>query len=329
MNMIVTGTVPSAAADVATALRSSDVECDSVRWDERERHDTSGTRGDERRTVIVYRDPRTTVVSQMKDGDPWEALEQWTLQTSALLRRFRKYRRHSVVIPETALWESTDRVLSLLQFDAGTVIFPQDPSLQSVDPMLLLIAGEYVRNSDSASSNWNELVAASDPALVAASPRLEPSVLLQQYQSLRSNDNELSQQLITLKAELQKKTTELGEVASKRAVLDKLIGELESDLTEKDRTCREIQEENDEILLQLHKVQELLEHEYLARDEIVTFALTLEKRYEGVLKSKSWAVMKPIRLLGRGLRRLFRGRRVPRNALPKRPASIAEWIGTS
>lgn len=84
---------------------------------------------------------------------------------------------------------------------------------------------------------------------------------------------------------------------------------------------------------QLAQVQEALERYYLEAkelrddrggssadvDELIGYALHLEREYTKVLRSRTWKVMAPVREAGRIVKSLLRGARVPRNRLPRRP----------
>lgn len=60
------------------------------------------------------------------------------------------------------------------------------------------------------------------------------------------------------------------------------------------------------------------------RDAFIRYAEQLERKYLAVLKSRSWKIMRPYRLMGRLVERLVTGRRSHPNRLPKRPSLKSE-----
>lgn len=106
-----------------------------------------------------------------------------------------------------------------------------------------------------------------------------------------------------------------------------------------EQNIKEIEEENELLLLQLHQVQEELEAYYLEAkdlreqrggassmylDELLTYTVKLEHEYTKLLKSRTWKVMAPVREVSRLVKSLVRGKRVPRNRLPKRPGVMSD-----
>lgn len=99
---------------------------------------------------------------------------------------------------------------------------------------------------------------------------------------------------------------------------------------------KELEEENELLLLQLHQVQEELESYYLEAkelrdgassmdtDELMSYAVMLEHQYSKLLKSRTWKLMAPVREATRLIKSLLRGKRVPRNRLPKRPHVLSD-----
>ena len=59
-------------------------------------------------------------------------------------------------------------------------------------------------------------------------------------------------------------------------------------------------------------------------DELLSYAVKLEYDYIKLLRSRTWKVMAPVREVGRTVKSLLRGKRVPRNRLPKRPSALAD-----
>jgi hypothetical protein len=99
---------------------------------------------------------------------------------------------------------------------------------------------------------------------------------------------------------------------------------------------KELEEENELLLLQLHQVQEELESYYLEAmelrggassmdtDELLSYAVMLEHQYSKLLKSRTWKLMAPVREVMRLVKSILRRKRVPRNRLPKRPGVLAD-----
>lgn len=55
------------------------------------------------------------------------------------------------------------------------------------------------------------------------------------------------------------------------------------------------------------------------RDRLLAYADALELRLKRVLSSRTWRVMEPVRIVGRGLRAILFRRKPVREPLPKRP----------
>jgi hypothetical protein len=104
------------------------------------------------------------------------------------------------------------------------------------------------------------------------------------------------------------------------------------------RPSKELVEENELLLLQLHQVQEELESYYLEAkalrekqgnastadvEDLLSYAIKLEHEYTKLLKSHTWKAMAPVRHLGRIVKGILRGKKVPRNCLPKRPRVLS------
>lgn len=150
-----------------------------------------------------------------------------------------------------------------------------------------------------------------------------------------------------------KLSRELVRLRKRNDELSTANSELEQKNDEQSRTIKEQRERNDELRARVARLNEQVaviptlererdsaasdaaatakklaaaRHEASAAEErhahqhgeFVKYADELEKRYLGVLRSRTWRVMAPVRLVGRILRRL-RGRPASRNRLPKRP----------
>jgi hypothetical protein len=134
-------------------------------------------------------------------------------------------------------------------------------------------------------------------------------------------------------------------VEKKQEVKEKLeekaahLEEIKPECEKQTERIKELEEENELLLLQLHQVQEELESYYLEAkelreqrggasstdmDELLSYAVMLEHQYSKLLKSRTWKLMAPVREATRLIKSMLRGRRVPRNRLPKRPKVLAD-----
>ncbi|PSL00394.1 FkbM family methyltransferase [Haloactinopolyspora alba] len=129
---------------------------------------------------------------------------------------------------------------------------------------------------------------------------------------LKQKNDELSTANDALQQRIDELFTEVGTLREQVSTIRSLEREREEARTAAATAAKQLAETEQ----QAREVEQRLTHE---RDEFVKYADGLQKRYVGVLQSRTWRVMAPARVAGRFVRRL-RGRPAARSKMPKRPA---------
>jgi len=169
------------------------------------------------------------------------------------------------------------------------------------------------------------------------------SVLLEKknLQELVENQSKIDESLDNLKKDFATKESELTTLQKEKDQLSQELSQLKTQKQADPEELNDLKEENELLLLQLHHVQEELESYYLELvdfkangtskngqstftleqdiNSLTTYAAELEKKYKRILRSRTWKVLAPVREVGRLLKSIVRGKRVSRNAFPKRP----------
>ena len=303
-------------------------------------------------TILFHTAPEKAMAVAMEQGvEPTAALHQWGITAAQLLRVHRRNRVRSRVINVDRALSAPSDFLRVCRQHLGLGLaavsesampdVPAGPSRQ--DPVYELIAAQMVAQSDEALDLAREL----DASALPIGQRFEPghADCLRAYEAINTVRGELA-----------------GEREARQAA-EETVQRLENELTEQrnkrdnepearesaESRAQELKQENEEMLAQLHQVQEELEAYFIrSRDEekkrkaaekrlkerdskakeFFQAKKTQQARAEhyrnrlaAVHKSTSWKVTTPLRVI----KRLVTGRplRSRKKPAPKVPANNA------
>lgn len=153
-----------------------------------------------------------------------------------------------------------------------------------------------------------------------------PYKLSRELVRLRKTNEELTRTNDELRAANEGLTKTNDELRARAAETDAKVAKLQNEITavvpierERDAAVAEANVTAKRLDEAREKAAETNRRLVRERDRFVAYADEVEKRYVGVLHSRTWRVMAPARVFGRAVRRL-RGRSADRNKLPKRPS---------
>lgn len=190
-------------------------------------------------TLLVYCPPGLAlarVLEQDSGADSEQTLQYWSDQARTLLRHFMLNRERCTLVNELALICTPSKALAALASKAGETVATEEAAIDSelTSQPLFEALGISLAYADQHSANfYRDLEAVAD---------VNGEVAVQQHQaSLREGLQRIGAELTELqKAEPQNNTDPAAD--------------------ERDEKIQALQEENELLLLQLHQVQEELEH---------------------------------------------------------------------
>lgn len=280
---------------------------------------------DEVAAVLFYARPEHFLARALSSGsEPDGRMEEWKNAAEALLAVFRQNRPKVLLFEDEAARKKPEAVRALvsqrLRTDLQLISGGSEQDSPAPTAVEQALAARYVAASPELSDLAGELEAAAFP-LAAAAPDNAVSVM-EAWREYR----ELQSELEKLKSDQQ--------IATENPPVAPTAGDTDH--------AKELEEENEVLLLQLHQAQEELEQYYLeATDlkqqrssvseyelqELAEYILSLEKLLLKLLSSRTWKLMAPVRQAGRIMKGIVRRRRVPRTRLPKRPSSLVRIAG--
>lgn len=277
--------------------------------------------------LLIYSRPEYTVEAAVESGASVdEALEAWSHDAHRIVDLFRRNRPRVTVVHGPSLLSKPDAFDRWAQETLGRSLSVREPSPASTAHAAALhglLAAQRVSASPELRDLTGELEACAVP-LDGEPPefpvRWEDAY--RELQAARATAREVQAAEKTAR-DLQQAL----DTATKR----------QKEHEVRDGQIRELEEENELLLLQLHQVQEELESYYLEarelrekhghatardEDELTGYALMLEHLYLKLLRSRTWKLLAPLREVSRLLKSVIRRKRMPRNRLPDRPALL-------
>ncbi|MFP4421491.1 MAG: hypothetical protein ACLFRG_13200 [Desulfococcaceae bacterium] len=291
-------------------------------------------------TLLVYSRPEYAVEAAVADGGSVEeAAEAWTRDARMILELFRRNRSRVTVVHGPTLIAFPERFTGWAREAIGlTLASPPRASepVSGTDSLARVIAAQAVAASSELRDLAGELEACAVP-FTDEPPGYEASWAegCAELSFMRLRTQELVQRIEAVQTEKHRALDEVRERCAELEAAQKSA----NDRAERDGHVKELEEENELLLLQLHQVQEELESYYLEakelrerqgqasardQDELTGYALMLEHLYLKLLRSRTWKVLAPVREVSRLLKSLLRGKRMPRNRLPNRPAALGD-----
>lgn len=336
MNALVAATPGSWAESISGFLSAAGFTVERLR---------PGAVAPQERTLLIYSRPEYAVEAAIAAGqkiDP--ALGEWVREANLVLDLFRRNRSTVTVLDGPTLVSNPELFRTWAKGTLGVTVPERPASSTSVESAAVsrVIAAQCVSSSLDLRDLAGELEACAIPlgeeppeytvSWEDAYGELQRSHVAgecakQELEELRSSVEEREVRVRELSGEvdeLKQRAKETGEA-------------LERVRSEQGAGTKELEEENELLLLQLHQVQEELESYYLeakdlrekqgaatARDqeELSGYALMLEHLYLKLLRSRTWKVLAPVREVMRVVKSVLRGKRMPRNRLPDRPAAL-------
>jgi len=288
--------------------------------------------------VLVYEEPASLLALGIEQNQDLSTLEKdWLVQVQPIKNLFRANRGRVLVLSNKSFNVHMSKVIS--DFMGSKSDIPEELlvpyEVQSSEySFYLLIAERYLAQNNQVQTTLLELEALSDPRFVDEAEEFDVTRVVDSLKRLQQKAAN-PEELIRLKNQLQNNQSELKKAQEG----------WNSEKKNLENQIKEVQEENDEIILELHKVQEMFEEELISqkdfedrftqleqessRDknrirELVAYSLGLEKIIKKQLASKTWKIMAPIRIVGRFVKRIIRRKPVYRTRLPHRPWVLTE-----
>ena len=267
--------------------------------------------------LLFYRAPAVVLAEAMGNGrPPDEALAVWLESIESMLAIVRQNRRRTTLVEVTLAQQEPARLIDRLNQRLALSLSKSEGDSgwppQELDPVHLLIAHNAVLANTQARRLASELQATALP--IADESSLLPESLNawetysrrvteieSEHQRLLYQNNRLKKQLGDAESELKNAQARLNEAASRPVQTDGL---------------KELKEENELLLQQLHHVQEELESYYLDGRDIqqkyekaeaerkklerdyntaLQRARMLQQRIDAMRASRSWRLTKPLR----------------------------------
>ena len=248
--------------------------------------------GEQHHGLLLYSDPIRVIAPRLaQDADPAEAVADWVEQTRPVLEAHRRIRARSLVVEQTAALDSPGDLMGELNRRLGIALRPiagsqAAPAQDEPDPVHLLLADSALRQNVAARRMAAELEASSLPLPVANGQALNLSVAVKTYRQTHRQTGDLASQNQQLEQEIKR-------LKAKPA---KAVDEAQ---------LKDLKEENDLLLQQLHHVQEELERYYLDNQQLQSGGFEtqkmrkrisdLERRVRYFENSKSWKITAPLR----------------------------------
>ncbi|MDQ2070152.1 hypothetical protein [Natronospira bacteriovora] len=277
------------------------------------------------RALLLHTRPETALARAMQAGkNPTEELDAWRQAVEAFLQAYRRNRRSIRLINADTALQAPEAFAHACQEHLGLSeadIQPpasNDGQLQSV---YRLLAAQMVAQAEDIQPLLAELEASSIPlAEESQAPQLDCQAIYEELTASETQFEKLKDQTTTqsselkeenelillqthqLQEELEKYYLDLQKEAKSRqeaeTECDRLKAELESVKQGQDAVSireKELKEENELLLLQLHQVQEELESYYLELQDEVGKRKAQEEKLaarDQTIKNKNWAIDK-------------------------------------
>ncbi len=229
-----------------------------------------GTLAGSDHTLLVYCPPGLALaraLEQDSEADCDQALQNWSDNARTLLRHFMLNRQQCTLVNELTLLHAPSKVLAVLATKTGQSIATDTPqnNQQTVQPLFEALGTSLAYTDQRSNGLYHDLEAVADVSgeAVIQQQQINLKSVLQQensatLQELREEKKRLLQQQHQTQEALEQSLSEknkLSEEISKLSQNKRVTNSAE--LAEK---TKELQEENELLLLQLHQVQEELEH---------------------------------------------------------------------
>lgn len=226
----------------------------------------------EARFLLFYTNPESAVGHGLGAGlDPAVLLEGWQAADLHLLRFLRRYRRRALLLNAEAASVQADALLDAcrrigLELDRPERWEPVADRLSSIERLLATVV--VARRPDLQSLQM-ELEASAVPlGDMPAAVLPDETQLLEDYLRRRERERRLRDELEAALRRQESTEQALLEQSAGRDEAQAKLEEAEGAYEGLNRSYREAREENELLLLQLHQVQEELEHYFLKCQEL-------------------------------------------------------------
>lgn len=234
--------------------------------------------------LLLFNSPVTVIARKLANGvAPAEALEQWRNDVESLLALVRRHRRRLSLLPLEGVLESPEAFAKTLGERFGLNLKRPDPATpdrEAPRAMFRMMAENAIWQSVEARNLAAELDVNALPISPANSQML-------------SAVDEAYREFIGL--ETKQTDDDAPELRSQLEEKEQELQALRDDKTQTEARVKDLEEENELLLQQLHHVQEELESYYLngvgTSQELEEARATIE----AMCNSKSWKITRPLR----------------------------------
>ncbi|MFW5880469.1 MAG: hypothetical protein ACOCU9_02435 [Spirochaetota bacterium] len=336
MKVLIGRTVAAHTDPIATTLTASGVDAADYGTDLSALADHLQREPDDR-CLLCYSRPEYAVARAMILGeDVAAAVDQWTEQARAVADLYVQNRANCILVdclnasarPKQFATLMKSRLGVSINGDQTTALCPTPEPL----PTYAVLAAQWPANSQSVSELAGQLEACADP-LGDGGPEYTspPDKSYAVYKNVLSdngtlgNNKELEEENELLILQLHQVQEELERYYLDTIDLKEDLAKAQEQLETATARLPRLESETTRLQRDLTTIRSEKDSLHAQARELAKYALAMEKMADHFLRSTSWKVTVPIRVIGRFIKRVLRRKRVSRSRFPERPHAMTAY----